>query len=315
MMYIKKVSRIFLFTIVAIGFSGCAWNPLKDSQNLQEPQPIVEDIQSITQQFIQQKSQEGALQEDEWQRVISEGEKAMLFDDARGPEMMRGKTYTEKLDLIGTFIEKMLDDTGRSRVSQSNGAMTDTEIPPIDLITGAKKYYYGADGMDRYMEYLSQRFTIGVYPTMEELRGQWEGDLVIKDVMIFHELGGAPVHYDEKQLMSIRGQRSPISFVLTPTDAENGVMVPAAGAGGSSIPFAYEFLGDFTDRITKATFLYRDIAEKGKMGVVFKQDRISGFMQVYATKEGDVPMIKGAVTSELYNGYLKISGEITARKQ
>ncbi len=310
----RKMYTISAIIIMAsLVISGCT-NPFRHGDVEQRSAVVKEDKNAITEQFVQTQVQEGFLQEDELRRLITASEDAVLFDDERGPELLKNRTYAEKLAMIGTLVKKMMTDTGRTRISRHDSVLTQTDIPLIDLITGVKKYYYGADGEQKYQEYLAQRFTIGVYPTIDELNGQWVGEMMITDVMIFHELGGAPVGYDEDKIEAMKGQKNPISFTLTSTGSQAGTMTPLSGQGGMSMPFAYTFLPNFSDKISSASFTYRDITEKGKMSVIFTQDRIKGSMQLYATKD-EGASLKGATTAELFNGYIKISGEITAKKQ
>ncbi len=309
----RKIYTIGVIIITSLVVSGCT-NPFGHSNVDQRSTVVEEDKNAIIEQFVQSQAQEGFLQEDELRRLITASDDAAFFDNARAPELLRNRTYAEKLTMIGTLVKKMMTDTGHTRISRHDSVLTKTDIPMVDLITGIKKYYYGADGEQRYQEYLAQRFTIGVYPTIDELNGQWVGEMMITDVMIFHELGGAPVGYDEEKIEAMRGQKNPISFTLASTETETGKMTPLSGQSNISMPFSYTFLPNFSDKITSANFTYRDIADKGKMSVVFAQDRIKGSMQLYATKE-DGTLLKGTTTAELFNGYIKISGEITAKKQ
>lgn len=311
----RKMYTIGMVIMTVFAVSGCT-NPFANKNEDQKAVVVEEDKNAITEKFVQAEVQDGSLQEDELRRLITASEDAALFDDARTPESLKGKTYAEKLTMISTLVKKMMTDTGRTRISRHDSVLTETDIPMVDLITGVKKYYYGADGEQKYQEYLAQRFTIGVYPTIDELNGQWSGEMTITDVMIFHELGGAPVGYDEDKIKAMKGQKNPISFTLAAAEmeTETGTMTPVYAQGGLSMPFSYTFLSNFPDKITSADFTYREIKEKGKMSVVFTQDRIKGSMQLHATKE-DGMLLKGTANAELFNGYIKISGDITAKKQ
>lgn len=309
----RKVFTGSVIIMMILVITGCT-NPFRKSDIGQKSAVVEEDKNAITEQFVQTQAQEGFLQEDELHRLIAASEDAALFDDERGPELLKDRTYAEKLTMIGSLVKKMMMDTGRTRISRHDSVLTQTDIPLIDLITGVKKYYYGTDGEKKYQEYLAQRFTIGVYPTMDELNGQWVGEMMITDVMIFHELGGAPVGYDEGKIKAMKGQKNPIAFILASTGSEAGTMTPSSGQGGMSMPFTYSFLPNFSDKITSASFTYRDITDKGKMSVIFAQGRIKGNMQLFATKD-DGTLLKGTMITELFNGYIKISGEISAKKQ
>ncbi|MFA5985904.1 MAG: hypothetical protein WC819_00975 [Parcubacteria group bacterium] len=303
-------------TVIIMGFvlSGCAsvFSPKNDlaEQNAR----AAEEKDAMTEQFVQAQVQEGILHEDEVRRLITASEEAALLDVSRAPELLKEHTYGEKLVMIGTFVKKMMADTGRTRISQRDSVLTDTEIPMVDLITGAKKYYYGEDGEQRYQDYLAQRFGIGVYPTIDELNGTWHGEMTVTKVMIFHELGTAPIGYDEAKINALEGEKDAISFTLAAKSADTGTLTPVAGENVSSMPFVYDFIPKFTDKITSASFTYHDVKEKGQMNVAFGRGQINGTMLLHATK-GDGGALSGTTSIDLFNGYIKISGEITAKKQ
>jgi uncharacterized ParB-like nuclease family protein len=310
----KKYYTIGTVIIMAFVLSGCAgvFSPKNDlaEQNAR----ATEEKDAIIERFVQTQVQEGVLHEDEVRRVVTSSEEAALLDASRAPELLKEHTYEEKLAMIGTFVKKMMADTGRTRISQRDSVLTDTEIPMVDLITGAKKYYYGEDGEQRYQDYLAQRFGIGVYPTIDELNGAFRGEMTVTKVMIFHELGTAPIGYDEAKIKALEGKKDAISFTLATKGADTGTLTPIAGENVSSMPFVYDFIPKFTDKITSASFTYHDIKDKGQMNVVFGRGQVSGTMLLHATK-GESTAISGTTIIDLFNGYIKISGEITAKKQ
>lgn len=116
--------------------------------------------QSYRRQFKERLGQEQVIkkEEDKLNTLFGAFEDANLLDRALGPAGLdRGFTFEQKLDLLHNFAEKMMRDTGRPDFKDVKGLRPEKALRLDDLITGAK-IYFGKDGKQKYLDYLSEEF-------------------------------------------------------------------------------------------------------------------------------------------------------------
>lgn len=300
-----------LFVCIFFLLNGCTNRvSSEDANQIERMQREQRDV--LATQFIASRVQDDILTEVELQRLITASEDAHILDDELAPQNLQGISYEEKLQKITDFTQKMMQETGRTRISEHDSILTSTEIPLVDIITGIKKYFFGEDGTSRYADYLAQRFDIGVYPTMEELQGDWIGEMTITHIAVFNELGSAPIGYDIQKIMSYQGNKNAFDFTVNSTSENTGTIVPYAGA--QTIPFVYTMIPDFSPTITSISFTYNDIQDKGHGQGSFDTGVVTGTIQIDVTKESILPM-KGHVSVNLFDGYIVMSGDFVAQKK
>lgn len=314
--HVNKFSHsIFVIFFCSIFiFFGCA-DHVSEEDSIETERIQNEQRDTLILQFIESRvAQDDALTGDELKRLIAAAQEASLLDAARTPQDLKDLSYEEKLQKITDFAQKMMQDTGRTRISEHNSVLTDTEIPLVDITTGANKYFFGEGGQQRYFDYLAQRFDIGVYPTTQELQGEWTGEMVIAHVAVFNELGSAPIGYDIEKIKAATGRRDTIDFTVNVTGDTTGTIVSVPGITTHAMPFSYDFIPNLQEQIKSLSFTYNDIKDKGELNATFAQGVIEGRVQLYATKTENI-MMHGRVSADLFDGYINVSGDLTAHKK
>jgi hypothetical protein len=310
---INKRYTIIAFICGIIILSGCTNSapPQETTEEIQ--QRVAEEKSRAIADFMSVYTQNGILSVDDVRKTIQAADEAYVLDDTRGPGELRDKTYDEKLRMIVDFANMMMAETGRVRLSQNETTVTDEEIPVIDVVTGMNKYFRPDDGESRYRDYLAQRFDIGVYPDIQELDGVWIGEMIVTHVVVFNELGSAPIGYDVTAIEALEGRRDPVQFSLSSINETEGKMSPYISGKYDGLPFGYDFVPDLS-HVTEGRYTYDEIKGKGHMVVHFSQTNISGSMELSASQVDD-PKLEGKVTIDLFNGYIKIAGNMIVYRQ
>ncbi|PID52478.1 MAG: hypothetical protein CR972_02215 [Candidatus Moraniibacteriota bacterium] len=298
--YIKFLSIIFC---ILFFFSGCKfpWNQNSEREYHEEKMEMSKvEKELIFDTFIQNREKKGVTDQDLKKLLFVFDEKG-IFDDLSAPEMLKKKSYEEKVALVGNFVEEMMQKIERTSIIESSGTLTDDEVPMIDIETGVRKYFFGDDAQERYEKYLAQRFNIGVYPTLEELSGEWSGTIKISKVVVFKEIAGSPNH-NPAIFHALKGKTYDFDFVINANEnvaqnhveeftekkeedrneeiteekemeeesgekkksrIPNGIIKPLAKADTIKFPFAYSFIPDFFDKTIEFPIFYSDIKDNG----------------------------------------------------
>lgn len=348
--------KIYITSVLFCGvllFSGCEVPWEKQAPPLAEEE-ITIDKETVFESYIQQNMTDERIDRADIKLLLEAFDDDAIFDDEIGPEALKGYSYEEKVKIAGEFIQKMMQDTGRMRISPSDGKLTDEEIPTVDIVTGAKKYFHGADGEDRYAQYLAERFNIGIYPTPAELDGQWEAQIIFTHVTVFKEKAGAP-NYDPKDLTAKIGREDNVNFVIEMKLSESqdttknqvsdplgndanesdrevaqgnkdavvqklgqsiGVLRPLGQKDKETIPFYYDFIPKRNPTIESIQLTYSDIKDNGKFTGQFSGKDIQGSIHALAKKgENGEDLIEGDIFMNVFGGYIEAAGKLTAVKK
>lgn len=263
-----------------------------------------------------------ATEEEKLHTLIEALEDANAFDPDLGPKgLTREPLHEKRLELMYGVVRDMMQQTQRFKITENKTESTELEIPIVDLVTGVQKYFHEPDGTERYQKYLEQRFKIGLYPTDEELEGEWEGIIRIDSVKVFKELGGAPDDYDVAQIEAAKNNEMPFNITIEITDDDKGEITSTSTKDRSSVPFSYTFVPKLNDRIT-SPLLFTYTGEKdgeknnGRLRTAFESDKITGSMILDTIRnEERQTVMEGEANIDLLKGFIKIRGLVTATQK
>jgi hypothetical protein len=206
-------------------------------------------------QFATRLERENELAEQEKKMIkILDGLKAAgIFDSTTGPAGLdKGFDTETKLDVVGHFIDKMMEDTKRFDLTDKTGLIADKAISVDDLVQGARIYFSGPNGKQDYAKFLKDRFNITLFPTLKELEGNWDnGEMTITDVILSDEAkkmaeeakngkkseDGCDFAMD---FNALKGKKSPMKFSIKPTGENSGTLVLNDGKKTTEIPIKYD---------------------------------------------------------------------------
>jgi hypothetical protein len=349
MNYIKKTFSICILVSTIVIFSGCddlPWQKDRLPAFEQSHEMNMNEKEMIMDAYIAERSDEFVPNAMDLKRVFLGFEEDGIFDDMRTPDLLEGKSYEEKVALTGDFVTQMMEDINRTHVAESASTLTDDAVPIVDLATGVKKYFHQSNGQERYREYLAQRFTIGVYPTIQEMEGEWAGSVNISKVVVFKEMVGSPQH-DPAIYQTVKGNHD-FDFVIDMNDLSekyvddeklddeenmpqledptpsvkidqvpNGTLSPLSQKDASQFPFTYSFIPDFSQKTIEIPIYYNEIKENGLLTARFGDDmkKVEGVINVSTQKENGTPTLEGEFHINFLNRFVKMSGSFTATKQ
>lgn len=335
---------------VLVVLSGCdvsEWNQNRTEEYQGEKVEMsAVDKEMIIDAYVQGRDPGGVVGEDDLKKVLLDFDERGIFDDMTAPGSLQEKTYEERIALVGDFVDQMMRDIERKKVVERTGVLTDSDVPIVDLETGVKKYFHDESGSERYTKYLAQRFNIGIYPTYEEIEGEWSGKYTISNVVVFKEMVGAP-DIDPDTLYALGGNTYEFDFIIDineealekektedesepllknddiATDAvkvtvTNGKIIPATATDAGKFPFAYPFVPDFAEKTDSIAINYSDVEDSGHLTARFGDNlkKLEGIINVHAKKTEDGAIkINGEGHFNFLKRYLKTSGSITAIKK
>ncbi len=345
----KKYKKIFGIAFLgAVFLLGCVllwWNLHQSDMGYEEEKKVsLSSVkkENIIDAFVQQNNTAAVTQDDLKKTLLIFDEKGLFADDTNIAGLSN-KTYEEKITLVGECIIQMMHDIARVHIVGVQDALTDDNVPIVDIETGVKKYFFAVDSTERYEKYLADRFNIGIYPTPEELSGEWHGEITISHVVVFKEIAGSP-NLDPAIFYALKGKKYPFDFVINcgaladdegekdeallkkehiaieavPFATPNGKITPHTVNDAQKFPFAYRFFPHFTEKTTDIPIHYSDIKESGHLTARFgdAQKAIEGIIDARAKNgENNHKEIDGDIHFSFHNRYLKISGTMHATQK
>ena len=344
--HIKFFSGILL---VFIFLSGCELSQIwsqKEEYSGETVDPVAEKEVIIDSYIVQRTKDIPSISDEDMRMTLWAIEEDGVFDDISGPPLLEGKEYEEKITLVGDFVDQMMSDVNRLEVTEDLNNLNDAEVPVVDLATGVKKNFHGNDGPERYQKYLKERFNVGVYPTPVDMEGEWHGRIVTPKVVVFKEIAN-DLNHDPNVYYRLRERTFDFDFTITMNDQEesevstedinedveddlegydaskemvvqvNGTITPASAADAQKFPFAYDFIPNYSQKISSIAIHYDDIKENGKLIADFGDDQeiVQGSLDLHAKYSDGKITLEGRFAADYFDKYAATSGSFTATKK
>lgn len=223
-------------------------------------------------QFEQRKEHEETIKKEEERlnKIFSAFKNADFFGGLGPADLDKGYDLETKLSLLNTFVNKLLRDTGRKDITDIQGYLGKDKIQLDEMVIAAKFYFSGAEGNQKYAEYLQEHFGISLHPKLSELAGSWSGSMVMTEVsyppewaesseIASNDLGeiadeaceGISLGAIAAGLEQIKGQENSVSLTLNPSSETGGTMTFSANEDNREIPFSYSN-GNITATFTQS---------------------------------------------------------------
>ncbi len=259
--------------------------------------------QAYKKQFEQRSEKEDEIKKEEakLKMMFDAFEEKNVFTGGLGPQTLneKGYTYEQKLEIMHHFGKKMMDDTQRTELTDGNVGVSDTKISTAQIIIAAKKYFSEPDGKKKYEEYIKEEFGVGLYPTIEELKGDLIGDMTITDIEVTDEFkqkvenGEGPEGCDLATLEEMKGKENPMKLTFDPTNATGGYVTMNDG--------------------DQMLFSYHD----GKIEITITDDDndMDGKIFIDATKKEDGTIVLGGkMYVDYMGGGVSVKGDVNVQK-
>ena len=260
-------------------------------------------------QFTTRLEREKELSDNEQKLVkIMDGLKAAgILDSTTGPVGLdKGFDTETKLDVVGHFIDKMMQDIKRFDLTDKTGLISDKAVSADDLAQGVRLYFSGPNGKQDYAKFLKDRWNITLFPTLKELEGNWNnGQMTITDVILSDEAkkmaedakngkkseDGCDFNMD---FNALKGKVTPMKFSIKSTGENSGSLIMNNGKQSTTIPITYD---------------------QGKITGSFSQEGAVSTISWDASKNDDGKgfAIGGGMNID-YKGLIKIKASVTASK-
>lgn len=251
-------------------------------------------------QFEQRSEKEDIIkkEEDKLTMIFDAFEKADLMSNVLGPNGLdKGYTYETKLEMLHHFAQKMMRDIGRQDVTERE--FSDTQLSTNELAFAAKKYFSEPDGKEKYEEYLKERFKISLYPTIDEIAGEWSGTLTLTEVIVseaFKEKQASGEGEEGCDLISLEdliGQPNPVTLKVNPTNATGGMVTMNTDSDGTPMPFTYN---------------------DGQFEAPISQDGANGALTLSVTKNDNAFAMNGGAYISYGDDDIKVKASIVVTK-
>ena len=248
--------------------------------------------------FEQRSKKEDIIkaEEEKLTMIMKAFEDANIFSNAVGPRGLdKGYTHETKLELLHRFTKKMMRDIDRNEITERE--FSDTKLSTNELTFAAKKYFSEPDGKKKYEEYLKERFKVSLYPTIDEIAGDWTGSMTITEVIVSEEFredqAAGEAGCDLAALEEMIGTSNPLTFKVEPTSETGGTATMTIEQGGSPVPFTYH---------------------DGKLEAPINQEGTTGNITLTATKEGNGFAMSGSANMNYFDDNIKIKATIALTK-
>lgn len=259
------------------------------------------------QQFAKRQEQEAeiAKEEEKLKKIIDAFDKADFFGGIGPAGLDKGYDLETKLSLVNSFVKKLMRDTGRTNLTDNVGYFGKDMIHVSEMVIAGKFYFSEPDGKKKYAEYLEEHFGIPMYPKLQELSGEWGGNLIINEVSYPEEWKDSEQELEGEgcegfseamiaaALEQMKGKESPITLTLNPTSETSGMMVLNANEDNKDIPFTYE---------------------NGDIKAVYTQDEAVVTISLTPSKNGESYTASGSLNMNAKD-LMKVSGSISVNKQ
>jgi hypothetical protein len=249
-------------------------------------------------QFEERSKKEDTItkEQEKLKMILDAFKEADLMSNAIGPRGLdKGYTYEQKLEILHHFAQKMMKDTNRKEVSDRDGLVMETKISTADLVIGAKRYFSEPDGKKQYEDYLKERFKIGMYPTIDELAGDWTGTLTITEVTASEEFKsqGNEEGCDLAALEEMIGKTNPITLNIKPNNKTGGMVTIVTDEDAQPMPFTYN---------------------DGEFEAPIYQDKATGKIHLSATKNDEALAMNGSMYVSYGNDDVKVKATVSVTK-
>jgi len=261
--------------------------------------------QAYKKQFEQREKKEAEIkkEKEKLKMMFDAFEEKNVFTSGLGPQTLneKGYTYEQKLEIMHHFGQKMMKDTQRTELTNGSVGLSDKKISTAQIIIASKKYFSEPDGKKKYEEYIKEEFGVGMYPEIDELKGDWGGTMIITDVIVSDEFrekienGEGPEGCDLNMLEEMKGKKNPMNFTFDPTSDTGGQMLIKQDDGdGKPMPFSYH---------------------DGKIEVTIIDDKMDGKIWFDASKNEDETIkLDGNMHINIEGGEIAIKGDVNAQK-
>ncbi|MEA3322759.1 MAG: hypothetical protein U9Q12_00910 [Patescibacteria group bacterium] len=259
--------------------------------------------QAYKKQFEQRSEKEDIIkkEEEKLKMMFDAFEEANVFTSGLGPQTLnkKGYTYEQKLELMHHFGKKMMDDTQRTELTDGAVGLSDKKISTAQIIIAAKKYFSEPDGKKKYEEYIKEEFGVGMYPAIEDLKGDSIGGVTVTDIKITDEFrqklenGEGPEGCDLAALEELKGKENPMKLTFNPTSATGGQVTMN---DGDSMPFSY-----YDGKI--------------EITIIDDENDMDGKIFIDATKKEDGTIVlDGKMHVDYMGGDISIKGDVNVQK-
>lgn len=206
----------------------------------------------------QQHEEELKKAEERLNKIMKAFAEADFFDSLAPAGIDKYDDLETKLDLLNTFVKKILRDTNRKDVTEIVGYLGKDKIQLDEMVIAAKFYFSEPDGRQKYAEYLQEHFGVSLYPNVSELSGSWSGSMTINDVsyppewteskeIASTELGeianeaceGVSLGTIAGALEEMKGKKTPVTISISPSSDSGGTLTFSANGEGKEMPFSY----------------------------------------------------------------------------
>lgn len=260
--------------------------------------------QQLKKQFEQREQKENEIKKEEerLKTLFDAFDKKNVFIEGLGPQTLnkKGYTYEQKLEIMNHFSDKIMQDTGRTEVTDGNIGLSDTKISTAQIIIAAKKYFSEPDGKKKYKEYIKKEFGVDKYPSIDELKGVYNGTATITDVKVSDEFrqkvenGEGPEGCDLNMLEEMKGKQNPMPLAINPTSKTGGQITFGENNDAKPMPFSYH---------------------DGKIEVDIIDDKMNGKAWFDAIKNDDGTIsMTGNMHIEMEGGDLTLKADMNAKK-
>jgi hypothetical protein len=260
--------------------------------------------QQYKKQFKQREESETEIKkEEERLKTLFEAfDEKNVFVDGLGPQTLnkKGYTYEQKLEIMNHFSDKIMQDTGRTEVTSGNVGLSDTKISTAQIIIAAKKYFSEPDGKKKYEEYIKEEFGVNKYPSIDELKGAYNGTATITDIEVSDEFrqkvenGEGPEGCDLNMLEEMKDKPNPMPLTINPTSKTGGQITFGDDEDAKPMPFSYY---------------------DGKIEVDIIDDEMNGKVWLDAVKNEDGTIsMTGNMHVEMEEGGLIMKADMNAKK-
>jgi hypothetical protein len=249
-------------------------------------------------------------------KIVEQKEKdlQMLFDKFKeadflersfGPKnLVKHTDLKVRMDVLYHFTQRMMKDTGRFKLNDKMGLLSEGALSVHDIAQAVRKYF-GEDGGEKaYREFLNERYGISLYPALKDLAGTWQnGTITITEVILSEEakaqMAEAESSADEEgcdldiNLEDLIGQSGEAAITITATGDNTGTMILGTDDEPKSIPIKYDggvITGSYKDNEGVAT------------------------MSIPVSENDNGYSMNGMVTITYQGGMAKILASLTATK-
>ncbi len=209
---------------------------------------------SFERQFKSRLEKDKAVEarEKELKMLIDAFNEAEFLERSYGPKnLVKHDDLKVRMDVLYHFTQRMMKDTGRSKLNDKQGFLVDGALSVHDIVYGAREYFKEGGGEKAYKDFLNKRFGIALYPSLKDLEGAWQnGTITITEVILSEEakaqIANAETQADEEGCdlninpEDLIGQSGEVSISISASGENTGTMILTSDEEPKSIPIKYD---------------------------------------------------------------------------